>query len=170
MESAIDAGAEVVTHFSNGMVKPSGNRTLTDALLEEEQLSLELILDGEHVSVEIVEEILSIDPLRLILVTDAMSAAGQPDGEYKIGALPVHVRNGVTRLENGSLAGSTLTMDAAFTRLVKEFGVTLVDAVDASSGNAARALGMEDRGVIAIGAAADFLEWDGKSVSQSYLR
>jgi N-acetylglucosamine-6-phosphate deacetylase len=167
MESAIDAGAEVVTHFSNGMVKPSGNRTLTDALLDEEQLSMELILDGEHVSAEIVEELLAIDPLRLILVTDAMSAAGQPDGEYKIGALPVHVRNGVARLENGSLAGSTLTMDAAFTRLVKEYGVTLVDAVDASSGNAARALGMEDRGVIAVGAVAEFLEWDGKNIRRN---
>jgi dihydroorotase-like cyclic amidohydrolase len=55
-------------------------------------------------------------------------------------------------------------MDAAFTRLVNDFGVTLVDAVDASSGNAARALGMEDRGVIAVGAVADFLEWNGKNV------
>lgn len=164
MESAVDAGAEVVTHFSNGMVKPAGNRTLTDALLEEEQLSIELILDGEHVSAEIVNELLAIDPLRLILVTDAMSAAGQPDGEYKIGALPVHVRNGVARLENRSLAGSTLTMDAAFTRLVNEFGLTLVDAVDASSGNAARALGIEGRGVITVGAVADFLEWNGKNV------
>jgi N-acetylglucosamine-6-phosphate deacetylase len=170
MESAIDAGAEVVTHFSNGMVKPAGDRRLADALLGKNQLSLELILDGEHVSPEIVQELLTIDPLRLILVTDAMSAAGQPDGQYKIGALPVQVRNGVARLENGSLAGSTLTMDAAFARLVNDFGVTLIDAVDASSGNAARALGMEDRGVIAVGAVADFLEWNGKSVSKSHFR
>lgn len=169
MESAIDAGAEVITHFSNGMVKPQGDRQLADALYEEEQLSLELILDGEHVSDEIVEEILSIDPLRLILITDAMSAAGEPDGDYAIGSLPVRVRDGVARLDNGSLAGSTLTMDEAFARLVNDFGVDLIDAVDASSGNAARLLGMGDCGVIAIGARADFLEWDGKSVRQCDL-
>lgn len=164
MQSAIDAGAEIVTHFTNGMVKPQDDRELTDALLDEDQLSLELILDGEHVSPENVREILTVDPLRLILITDAMSAAGQPDGDYTIGILPVRVRNGVARLDNGSLAGSTLTMDRAFERLVNEYGVSLVDAVDASSGNAARALGMGDRGVIAVGAAADFLEWDGAKV------
>lgn len=166
MQSAIDAGAEVVTHFTNGMVKPQDDRELAEALLDEEQLSLELILDGEHVSPENVRLMLEIDPLRLVLITDAMSAAGQPDGDYTIGALPVRVRNGVARLDNGSLAGSTLTMDQAFTRLVNEFGVNLVDAVDASSGNAARLLGMEDRGVITVGAVADFLIWDGKSVSR----
>jgi N-acetylglucosamine-6-phosphate deacetylase len=94
-----------------------------------------------------------------------MSAAGQPDGDYTIGALPVRVRGGVARLDNGSLAGSTLTMDQAFTRLVNEFGVNLIDAVDASSGNAARLLGMEDRGVITVGAVADLLIWDGKNIS-----
>ena len=170
MQSAIDAGAEVVTHFTNGMVKPQDDRELIDALLDEDQLSLELILDGEHVSPENVRLMLDIDPLRLVLITDAMSAAGQPDGDYTIGALPVRVRNGVARLDNGSLAGSTLTMDQAFARLVNEFGVNLPDAVDASSGNAARLLGMEDRGVITVGAVADFLEWDGKSVSKSHFR
>ena len=170
IKSAIDSGAEVVTHFTNGMVKPKDDRNVTDTLLDDDQLSLELILDGEHVAPEIVGEMLEIDPLRLILVTDAMSAAGQPDGEYTIGSLPVKVRGGVARLENGSLAGSTLTMDRAFERLVNDYGVNLIDAVDASSGNAARLLGMGDCGVIAIGARADFLEWDGKSVRKSDFR
>lgn len=164
MKAAIDAGAEVVTHFTNGMVKPQEDRAIADLLLDNDDISLELILDGEHVSPENVRGMLEIDPLRLILITDAMSAAGQPDGDYTIGELPVRVRNGVARLDSGSLAGSTLTMDKAFERLVNEFEVDLVDAVDATSGNAARALGMEDRGVIAVGAVADFLEWNGKNV------
>jgi len=70
---------------------------------------------------------------RIILVTDAMSAAGGKDGRYKIGDLDVNVAGGVaTLVSNGSLAGSTLTMDSAHDRLVREHGVSEAIARSAS--------------------------------------
>lgn len=170
IEDAIEAGAELVTHFTNGMVKPEQDRELTDSLLDDDRLSLELILDGHHVSRENTTEVLSIDPSRVIAVTDAMQAAGQPDGKYMIGSIPVTVKDGVARLENGSLAGSTLTMDEAFTRLVRNFGVSIEDAVAMTSENASLLLGLDDCGVIAIGEAADLLEWNGESIHRILSR
>ncbi len=162
--SAVDAGASVITHFSNAMVKPDQDRELVRALLDDSRLSIELILDGEHVSAKDVREIIAIDPARLILVTDAMSAAGEEDGQYAIGDLPVIVSDGIARLENGALAGSTLTLDRAFARLVSDFGVNVADAVRATSTNAATLLGKTNLGVIKKGARADFLVWDGEQV------
>lgn len=112
---AIDAGAQLVTHFSNGMSKlADGDKTFATALLYESDILLELILDGHHVSDKDVHTIFSHAGDRVVFVTDAMAAAGQPDGEYRIGNLDVTVKDGVARLKkNGSLAGSTLTMDLA---------------------------------------------------------
>ena len=108
---AVEAGAGLVTHFSNGMSKlRDGERTFATALLNETDLPLELIIDKHHVSEEDVLTIVSSAPNRVVFVTDAMAAAGQPDGDYTIGNLDVVVKEKVARLRsNGSLAGSTLT-------------------------------------------------------------
>ena len=112
---AVDAGASLVTHFSNGMSKlKDGERTFATALLYETSVPLELIMDGHHVSREDVASIASVAGNRMIFVTDAMAAAGQPDGQYSIGNLDVVVTESVARLNsNGALAGSTLTMQRA---------------------------------------------------------
>lgn len=165
IEEAVEAGADLITHFTNGMVKPEQDRELTDSLLDDNRLSIELILDGHHVSHENTSEALSIDPSRVIAITDAMQAAGQDDGQYLIGSIPVVVKDGVARLENGALAGSTLTMDRAFARLVNEYGVSIEDAVLMTAENASLLLGLENSGVITVGAPADLLEWDGTTVS-----
>ena len=69
---------------------------------------------GLHVPLAQVAEIFEKAPNRIILVSDAMSAAGNPDGDYKIGSLDVEVRQSVARLKsNGALAGSTLTLTRA---------------------------------------------------------
>jgi N-acetylglucosamine-6-phosphate deacetylase len=108
---AVEAGAGLVTHFSNGMSKlRDGERTFATALLNETNLPLELIIDKHHVSEEDVLTIVNSAPNRVVFVTDAMAAAGQPDGDYTIGNLDVVVKEQVARLRsNGSLAGSTLT-------------------------------------------------------------
>lgn len=108
---AVEAGAGLVTHFSNGMSKlRDGERTFATALLNETDLPLELIIDKHHVSQEDVLTIVNSAPNRIMFVTDAMAAAGQPDGDYTIGNLDVVVKEKVARLRsNGSLAGSTLT-------------------------------------------------------------
>jgi len=122
---AVDAGASLVTHFSNGMSKlKDGDKTFATALLNESQISLEVIFDGEHVSHEDLHTIFDIAPDRIVLVTDAMSAAGQPDGNYRIGSLDVEVKNGTARLKgNGALAGSTLTMKQAVNN-AHQFGIS----------------------------------------------
>ena len=112
---AVDAGASLVTHFSNGMSKlKDGERTFATALLYETSVPLELIMDGHHVSREDIASIASVAGDRMVFVTDAMAAAGQPDGQYSIGDLDVVVTESVARLKsNGALAGSTLTMQRA---------------------------------------------------------
>jgi N-acetylglucosamine-6-phosphate deacetylase len=112
---AVDAGAALVTHFSNGMSKlKDGEKTFATALLHKTSISLEIIMDGHHVSREDIASIASVAGDRMIFVTDAMAAAGQPDGQYSIGDLDVVVTESVARLKsNGALAGSTLTMQRA---------------------------------------------------------
>ena len=139
---ATDAGAQLVTHFSNGMSKlVDGDKTFATALLYERDIYLELIVDHEHVSDADVRVIAKNAESRLIFVTDAMSAAGQPDGEYKIGSLEVRVSNGVARLAtNNSLAGSTLTMKK-ITENASRVGIDNQTIVKSVSENPKRLLG-----------------------------
>ena len=119
---------------------------------------LELILDGVHVNDESLALVKASGKDRTILVTDAMSAAGAGDGKFTIGALAVTVVNGVARLDsNGSLAGSTLTMDVAFRNYFKS-GATLIECVNASSTLPAKVLGFNEVGSITVGKRADLLE------------
>jgi len=112
---AVDTGAALVTHFSNGMSKlKDGEKTFATALLHKTSIPLEVIMDGHHVSREDIASIASVAGDRMVFVTDAMAAAGQPDGQYSIGDLDVVVTESVARLKsNGALAGSTLTMQRA---------------------------------------------------------
>ena len=112
---AVDAGASLVTHFSNGMSKlKDGDKTFATALLHETSVPLEIIMDGHHVNDSDITLISEIAGTRMVFVTDAMAAAGQPDGDYRIGDLEVIVKSGIARLKsNGALAGSTLTMEQA---------------------------------------------------------
>jgi N-acetylglucosamine-6-phosphate deacetylase len=122
---AVDAGAALVTHFSNGMSKlKDGEKTFATALLYETSIPLELIMDGHHVSREDVTVIAEVAGDRMVFVTDAMAAAGQPDGQYSIGDLDVVVTEGVARLKsNSALAGSTLTMQRAVEK-ASEFDIS----------------------------------------------
>ena len=162
---ATDNGATVVTHFLNAMDKESGTGTLRDFIEGDERLTIELILDGHHVPISTVRDTLNSHASRVVLVSDAMAAAGAHDGDYLIGKLPVEVRNGVARLaSNQKLAGSTLTLSQSFLKSISDCGITLRNAVEISSTNAAKALGLKDRGSIAIGMRADFLSFDTESL------
>ena len=132
-KAGLDAGATVVTHFSNGMSKlRDGDHSFATAVIDDPRATLELIVDGHHVPLEEVKELFDRAGKRIILITDAMSAAGEGDGSYSIGGLDVEVRNGVARLtSNGSLAGSTLTIDKA--RAMTESAGVSREAVNYSS-------------------------------------
>lgn len=132
--SAIDAGATVVTHMFNALpALDHRNANITNAVLSDPNIFFEIILDGVHVNRSAVQILLQIAPGRIILITDAMSAAGGSDGDYTIGELEVQVNAGVATLRsNGSLAGSTLTMDNAYNRLLVEHGVDEKTAIGAA--------------------------------------
>lgn len=122
---AIEAGAGLVTHFSNGMSKLSdGDRTFATALLYETKIPLEIVFDWHHVSTADLKTIFEVAPDRIVLVSDATAAAGQPDGNYRIGSLDVVVKDATARLaDNGTLAGSTLTLKQAALN-AKSFGLS----------------------------------------------
>ena len=163
--AAIDAGAKVVTHFTNAMAKMVGGQSMATEVLEDSDISLELINDGTHVPIDVIEVLKKSALERTILVTDAMSAAGSIDGKYLIGDLEVEVKDSIARLvSNGSLAGSTLTMERAFINFMNKDGVNIVDAVHAASTRAAQVFGLKNVGSISIGKKADILHFDGKKI------
>jgi N-acetylglucosamine-6-phosphate deacetylase len=161
-----NAGATIVTHFMNAMSKEKAEGSISSFVLIDQRLSVELILDGHHVPFGTAGEIIQTIGDRVVLVTDAMAAAGCSDGNYTIGKLVVKVQDSVARLEsNGALAGSTLTMDTAFLNAIHECGVSIEQAVLMCSTNPADALGLQDRGSIAVGKRADLLSYDSSARS-----
>jgi N-acetylglucosamine-6-phosphate deacetylase len=155
---AFEAGASILTHAFNGMNgihHRAPGPVLAAAATP--SVTLEIINDGVHVHPEVVRMAFAAAPGRIALITDAMAAAGSDDGEYQLGSLSVTVTDGVARLTDGdSIAGSTLTMDAALRQAVVEAGIHLADAVAAVTSTPARAIGRgDDLGQLAPGFAAD---------------
>jgi N-acetylglucosamine-6-phosphate deacetylase len=159
--AAVRAGARAATHLFNGM-GPFHHRDpgVIGAALDMPEVSCELICDGTHLApaaVRLTYRAKGNTGVRL--VTDAMQAAGMPDGQYRLGAATVEVRDGVATLAGGrSIAGSTLTMDLAVRNAVRFLGISVPEAVTLASANPARLLGLDDRkGAIAAGMDADLL-------------
>jgi N-acetylglucosamine-6-phosphate deacetylase len=125
-------------------------------------VACEVINDGEHVHPAILRLVAGRGEHALVLITDAMDAAGIGDGEYELGGQRVTVQDGAARLvRTGSLAGSTLTMDVAVRRAVIDGALSVPAAVAAASRNPARVLGIDGEcGAIAPGLAADLLHLD----------
>lgn len=156
-----NAGGTIITHFLNAMDKKLGEDTFASYVITDERLSIELILDGHHLPFSIAKDIHTAVGDRLIFVTDAMAAAGGIDGNYTIGKLPVIVKDSIARLEsNGALAGSTLTMDTVFLNAINELGLSIPEAVAATSTRAAKRMGLSNCGDIAVGHRADLLEFN----------
>jgi N-acetylglucosamine-6-phosphate deacetylase len=157
--AALKAGASLITHFTNGMPKlEDASGTITASALSASKIPLEIILDGVHLSEATLASVKGSGANRIILITDAISAAGGVDGHYQIGTLDVTVENSIARLKsNGSLAGSTLTMDIAFRNLMQS-GSSLSEAVNAASALPAKTLGLNDVGSISVGKKAHLLE------------
>jgi N-acetylglucosamine-6-phosphate deacetylase len=163
-QAAIEAGASVVTHLFNAMRGLHHREsTLASHALTESKIFLELIMDGAHLSYESIRMVAALAQERIIGVTDAAPFAGERDGEYKLAALDVTLKNGIARLKGQeSLAGSTLTMDRAFKNSIEKAGFGLVEAVKSFSARPARALEQFDIGDIAVGKRANFLVIDEK--------
>lgn len=173
VKQAVDNGATVVTHLYNGMKKDyNDSQTLAGHALQEKRLGLEMILDGVHVPMNIAQDFMARANNRLIGITDAAPFAGKTDGEYALGELPVTVVDGIARLKsNGSLAGSTLTMDKAFSNAIHILGMNPIDAIAMYCTRPAAFLGEHEVGDIAVGKQANFLVMDESwQLQQVYLK
>jgi N-acetylglucosamine-6-phosphate deacetylase len=155
------AGATPATHVFNAMPPFHHRRPgASGAVIDLQEVSCELICDGFRVDPVAMRLLYRAKgALGIRLVTDAMAAAGMPDGEYRLGGRPVSVTGGRARLAGReSLAGSTLTIGAAVQNAVRFLGVPIEEAVLISSTNSARLLGFHGRkGAIAAGLDADVL-------------
>ncbi len=170
--AAVDAGVRVATHLFNAQ-RPIHQREpgLILALLEREEVHIELIADGVHVHPALVRHAARAKPGRHALISDAMAAAGIGDGSYRLGSLPVDVRDGVARLVcGGAIAGSTLTLDRAVRVAVSEAGHSLAEAVRATATTPADVLGRPDLGRIAPGARADLVALDSELQVRRVMR
>lgn len=155
---AVAAGARHATHTFNAM-RPLDHRDpgVIGEVLSDDRITADLIADGIHVAPPVVKLFLQAKgPERAVLITDAISATGMPDGRYQLGPIQVDVKDGKCTA-NGSLAGSVLTMDRAVRNVTQFSHWSLRDAVRAASLNPARAVGMaENIGVLGAGSRADF--------------
>ena len=155
---AFDRGARIVTHVFNAM--PGIHHRAPGpvvAAFEDERITLELILDGEHVHPDVAAMVFASAPGRVALVTDAMAAAGSHDGDYTLGSLTVTVHEGIARLRGTpTIAGSTLTQDQALRVAIQRSHIAPSVAVEALTLTPARALNLQHRhGLLAPGFAAD---------------
>ena len=157
-QDAVNAGARHATHTFNAM-RPLDHRDpgIIAEVLTDDRLSADIIVDGIHVAPPIVKLFLQAKGReRAVLITDAISATGMPDGRYQLGPIEVDVKDGKCT-SGGSLAGSVLTMDRAVRNVTQFSSWSLRDAVRAATLNPARAVGLSGHhGVLAQGAEADF--------------
>lgn len=160
---AFDRGATLLTHAFNAMpgIRHRAPGPIIAAFTDE-RVMIEVILDGIHVHPEVAEMAFRSAPGRIALVTDAMAAAGSSDGDYRLGSLNVSVREGKAMLSGTTtIAGSTLTQDAALRCAMDSAGVDPVAAVMALTLTPASAIGMGDRlGMLEAGYAADAVIFD----------
>jgi N-acetylglucosamine-6-phosphate deacetylase len=156
--AAIAAGADHATHTFNAMPALHHREPGTvAAVLGDDSVTAEVIADGIHLHPGAMNLIYKTKGACLTcLVTDAMAAMDMPDGHYHLGELPVQVIDGAARLENGSLAGSTLTLDRAVKNMVELVGVPLEEAIRMATYVPARQLNMLDhKGTLAVGKDGD---------------
>ncbi len=153
-------GLKNLSHFCNQMT-PLHHRDigLVGAGLLHDEVFIELICDKVHISPDMIKLIFKIKgPEKVLLITDAMCAAGLEDGDYNLGGLPVVVKDGAARLaSNGALAGSTLLFYKGLKNIYEITGMPLKELIKTTSWNQARSLGLEKLGKIEPGFYADIL-------------
>ena len=155
------AGATHLTHLYNAMPgihhrKPG----VIGAASECEQVYAELICDGQHVHPSAVRMAFCLFPERICLISDALRCCGMPDGQYTLGGQDVFLKDGIARLEDGTIAGSAATLYQCMQNAVR-FGIPRDEAIRSATIHPAMQLGCADRvGSIAVGKQADFVICD----------
>jgi len=159
--AAFDAGARLLTHAFNAM--PGIHHRAPGpviAAIDDERVTIELILDGLHVHPHVAKVLWDAAPDRVALVTDAMAAAAEADGDYRLGTLNVTVKNGLALLSGTeTIAGSTLTLDVALRQAIA-MGAEPAAAIAALTTVPARVLGEDRLGLLDPGYAGDVVALD----------
>lgn len=157
--AGIKAGARHATHTFNAMRRlDHRDPGLLGAILTDRRLTADIIADGVHVEPVVVDLFLRAKGVDgAVLITDGISAAGMPDGTYRLGSFEVEVRD--ARCEShGKLAGSVLTLDRAVRNVMDFAGLTFQDSIRMATLNPARVLGIQQRkGILRVGADADIV-------------
>ena len=155
--AAAEHGLRQATHTFNGMRGLHHRRPgAVGCVLTDDRIYAQVIADGIHLHPAIAKLVVRAKGIdRTILITDAIRAAGLQDGQYDLGGQTVVVQNGVARAANGSLAGSTLTMDAALRNVMQFCGLSFPQAVAMATRVPAEALGLAHKGRLVPGADAD---------------
>ncbi len=171
--AAIGAGATHATHLFNRM-PPLHHREpgLAGAVLDSDNVTVELICDGVHVHPAVVRLVIAAKgPSRVMAISDGTAAAGLPPGATgRLGGQTIRASDGCARLDDGTMAGGVLTLDAAFRQLTGSVGVSMVDAATMCATTPARALGLSLQGVLVPGAVADLAVLDRAGVVvQTYV-
>jgi N-acetylglucosamine-6-phosphate deacetylase len=158
--AAFDLGVSTVVHLFNAM-RPFRSRDpgIAGVALTRPDVSVQMIVDGHHLSDETVRLIWAAAAGRAALVTDAMAGAGLSAGSYQLGAVEVEVADGVPMRGDGVFAGTVLTMHDAV-RNLHGLGVPLSAAIGAATVVPARIIGRPDLGVLEPGARADIVVLD----------
>lgn len=159
----VDFGATIATHIYNGMRNFTHREPGVIGLsLVDDRVYCELINDRIHLhdgATKIALKIKGVD--KIVLVSDAMRAAGLEEGDYELGGQKVIVKDGAARLESGNLAGSTLNLRDSVFNLVNHFGVSVNDAIRMASLTPAKAIGVDKhKGSIEVGKDADLIFLD----------
>jgi N-acetylglucosamine-6-phosphate deacetylase len=157
-QDAVKAGARHATHTFNAM-RPLDHRDpgIIGEVLTDVTLTADIIADGIHVSPAIVQLFLQAKGVeRAVLITDAISATGMPDGRYRLGPLQVDVKDGKCTMD-GKLAGSVLTMDRAVRNVTEFAGWSLQNAVRAATSTPAQVVGLAQHGQLAPGREANLV-------------
>ena len=179
-ERARRAGMTHLTHFCNAMMPIHHLRpTMVTGGMLADDVFVEIITDGVHLSDPMIRLIAKVKgPDRIMLITDAMCAAGCPDGLYTLGGLRVNVSNGKATLADvpydpkavvSNVAGSVALFPACLRRFVRVTGWPLEEAIKAAGYNQCRSLGIGDRGEIAPGQVADLVLVDADFTPQTTI-
>ena len=153
---AIELGVNHATHVFNAMRGLHHREPGTvGAIMDSEAVMAELIADGHHVHPAMMRLLIHAKSRgQVCLVSDAVLAAGLPDGQYPWGNLNLIVRDGTCRLADGTLAGSIMLINKMMQVLVEKVGVSIQDAIHMASTSPARQLGLK-KGLLDVGYDAD---------------
>lgn len=158
--AAFDRGARAVTHIF-GAQRPWRHRDpgISGAALVRDDVYITAIVDGVHLAPDTVRLAARCAGDKFVLITDAIAAAGRPDGRYTLGDRTVVLSGGECRLENGTLAGSSLTMDRAVRNMI-ELGFSLERSISAATAAPAALIGRPELGTLDPGTPADLCVLD----------